>query len=69
MLGTEPIRGEGLSFKEKTSKSSEPAYYEVGLTDIERTVYEYNSRSIVKDDITSYHQNTTSISTEVSTEG
>lgn len=41
-----------------------PAYYEVVLTDVERrTLGKYNS-SIVKD-----HQNTTRLSTEVSTEG
>ena len=51
------------------STNSEPAYYEVGLTDVERRILgEYNS-SLVKEGITSYHQNITRLSTEVSTEG
>ena len=45
------------------------AYYEVGLTGAERRILgEYNS-SLVKKGVMSYHQITTRLSTEVSTEG
>ena len=49
--------------------NSEPAYYEVGLTDVERRILGEHSSSLVKEGIMSYHQNITRLSTEVSTEG
>lgn len=49
--------------------NSEPAYYEVGLTDVERRILGGYNSSLVKEGITSYHQNITRLSTEVSTEG